>query len=68
VFIDPIPQGEESKEAPATLRILVLGLYHPALSGNEGDTVQFSCPRHSLQTGTVWFDELERYKIVSRMD
>jgi len=66
VFVDLIPAEHRSKSATVTLRILVLGQLPLSLCGHEGDTVQFLCPRHSLQTRTVWYDELNAYKVVSR--
>ena len=53
------------KNSTDQIRILVLELYNPSRFGNEGDTVHFICPKKSLQTGEVWFEELKGYKIGS---
>ncbi len=52
------------KGAADLLQILVSGLYNPSIYGHAGDTVHFICARHSLQTGTVWIEAIEEYKII----
>ena len=53
------------KSSTDQIRILVLELYNPSRFGSEGDTLHFTCPKQSLQTGEIWFEELTGYRITS---